>query len=368
MKATLVLLVGGGDRGPIGQVVRTACQAAARDLLEATLEADVVDRAVIATDDAAWTAGLEHLPVEIDLDRPDAPFHFGRRLADLIRRYDVQRALYAGGGSAPLMEPADWHQALAGFEQQEMAVTNNLHSCDWIAFPCTPEWMEAVATEERDNSLAWQWSQRTGFPVAALPPSAASRFDLDTPSDLSIARFHPRTGAHLRAALQELPWPVDVVEGVLSIMAREGGRLAIVGRSSAAAWQALEEATHCEVRLFVEERGMVASGRLKQGQVCSLLADLMGQVGVEGFFSKLTRLVEAALIDSRVLIAAQGLWPPQAERFDADLFRWQEVETPFLRQFSRAAAQAGIPILLGGQSVVNGGLMALVETLQARRR
>ncbi len=367
MNTTLVLLVGGGDAGPVGQVVRAACQAAARDLLEATLEAGVVDRAVIATDDTAWTAGLEHLPVEIDPDPPGAPFHFGQRLADLIRRFDIRRALYAGGGSAPLMRPADWQQALAGFEQ-EIAVTNNLHSCDWIAFPCTPEWMTVTAAQERDNSLAWQWAQQTGLAVVALPPSAASRFDLDTPSDLSIARFHPRLGAHLRAALQELPWPVDVVEGVLNVMASEGGRMAIIGRSSAAAWQALEEATHCEMRLFVEERGMVASGRLKQGQVRSLLADLVERTGVEGFFGRLASLVDAALFDSRVLIAAQGLWPPQADRFNADLFRWQEVETAFLRQFSRAAAQTGIPILLGGQSVVNGGLMALVETLQARRQ
>ncbi len=144
--------------------------------------------------------------------------------------------------------------------------------------------------------------------------------------------------------------------------------MAIIGRSAAAAWQALEEATRCEVRLFVEERGMVASGRMRRGEVRSLLLRLVEHVGVEGLIGELAAMVEAVLLDSRVLLAAQGLWPPPAERFDADLFLWRQVTTPFLRDLARAAANASIPILMGGQSVVNGGLLALVETLQARRQ
>jgi hypothetical protein len=62
-------------------------------------------------------------------------------------------------------------------------------------------------------------------------------------------------------------------------------------------------------------------------------------------------------------MAARGCWPPPADRFNADLLRWQEVRAPFLREFARAAAQVPIPILMGGQSLVNGGLMALVEIL-----
>jgi hypothetical protein len=40
------------------------------------------------------------------------------------------------------------------------------------------------------------------------------------------------------------------------------------------------------------------------------------------------------------------------------------VKEPFLRDFSRAAAEAPVPIVLGGHSVVSGGLMALLESVQ----
>jgi len=37
------------------------------------------------------------------------------------------------------------------------------------------------------------------------------------------------------------------------------------------------------------------------------------------------------------------------------------VEEPFLREFTRAAVEAPIPVLLGGHSLVFGDLMALIE-------
>ena len=88
---------------------------------------------------------------------------------------------------------------------------------------------------------------------------------------------------------------------------------------------------------------------------------------MEAFFNRLSTLADAVLFDNRVILAARGLWPAAQDRFNADLLRWGEVHEPFLRAFSQAAAAAEIPILMGGQSVVAGGLMALVEVLQERQ-
>jgi hypothetical protein len=326
-----------------------------------------VERAVVAAADVSWTVGLAGLPVEIDPDPPGEPFHFGRRLSDLIRRYGIDRALYAGGGSAPLMSADDWRTALAGFGAGgPAAVTNNLHSSDWIAFFPAQDLLPAIAAQERDNALGWVLDREAGLAVRALPPCAASRFDLDTPADLLIARAHPRVGPHLRAALNGLDWPAEPVEGVLRVLSQEGSQVVVAGRSSSAAWSLLERETQCWVRFLVEERGMVASGRMRRGEVRSLVADFLERVGVEEFFAELVSLADAALLDNRVILAARGLWPSAADRFNADLLRWTEVQEPFLRQFSRAAGEAGIPILMGGQSVVNGGLMALLEGLDGK--
>jgi len=367
-EVVLVLMVGGGGPSPAEVAVHQAREAAARDLLEAVLEAGCASRAVVATDDPRWVEPLAHLPLEVDLDPPGEPFHFGRRLADVIRRHRLEAVLYAGGGSAPLMFPADWWEALTDFAAaRSMVVTNNLHSSDWVAFRPAEAFCPLIAGQERDNGLAWALAHDGGLPVRALPPSASSRFDLDTPADLLIARAYPGLLPHLRAALARLDWPKGIVEGVLEVMAREGSQLAVIGRSSSAAWASLEEATQCWVRLFVEERGMIASGRLRRGEVRSLLAEHLERVGVDTFFSTLSGLVDAALMDNRVILAARGTWPSRADRFSADLFRWQEVGDPFLQAFARAAAGAGIPLLMGGQSVVSGGLLALVEVLRRRR-
>lgn len=362
-------MVGGGGDSAVERAIRQAREAAARDLLEALLGADLVGRVVVATDDAAWAADLEMPSVELDLDPPGVPFHFGQRLSGLIRRHRVERALYAGGGSAPLMSLDDWRNALDGLGAGgPAAVVNNLHSSDWVAFYPAHELAAVVAAQDRDNALGWVLAREVGIPTRALAPSAASRFDLDTPADLLVARAHARTGPHLRAALGRLGWSDRPVEGVLHVMGEEGRHLAVVGRSSSATWSALERATQCWVRLFVEERGMIASRRLARGEVRSLLADFLERVGIEGFFAELASLVDAVLMDSRVILGARGLWPSAADRFNADLLQWEAVQEPFLRRFSRAASEASVPILMGGQSVVSGGLMALLDVLEARRR
>ena len=369
---TLILMAGGWEGSPAEQMLRRAHQAAAEDLLETLRQTDRIERAIIATDDPSWAPHLPGLSLEVDVDRPGEPFHFGRRLADLIQRAGADRVLYAGGGSAPLMGLQDWHDVLDDFVgDRPQAVTNNLYSSDWIAFYPARALAPRIAPLERDNALGWVLSEDCGVPTRALAPSAATRLDLDTPADLLVCQHHPRTGPRLRATLDEWshragsPWGpmMATLESILRVMARDGSHLTIIGRSSPAAWAALDRATRCWVRLFVEERGMVASGRLRRGEVRSLLADFLEYAGIDGFFAELASLTEAALMDTRVLMAARGCWTSPADRFHADLLQWQEVRDPFLREFTRAATQVPIPILMGGQSLVNGGLMALVEIL-----
>lgn len=365
---TLCLLVGGWGQGALERVLDGAQRAAARDLLDVLLGAGPIARAVVATDDPAWGETLAGLPVEIDLDRPGEPFHFGRRLAGLVERYGVRRVLYSGGGSAPLLDVSTWAGVTARLSGAErLVIANNLHSCDWVGFTPAADVAPLIARQTSDNAIAWALACEAGLPFESLPASAATRFDLDTPVDLLIAERHPGVGPSLRGFLDGLGWEAPQVDGVLGVMAREGGSLVVAGRVSAAAWAALEQASRCWVRVFAEERGMRASGRQERGEVRSLLADYLALAGVEGFFDELTELADGALLDSRVILAARGLWPSVPDRFNSDLLRWDEIEEPFLRRFTRAAAEARVPVVLGGHAVTSGGLMALVESLAAHR-
>ena len=51
----------------------------------------------------------------------------------------------------------------------------------------------------------------------------------------------------------------------------------------------------------------------------------------------------------------------RADRFLSDLGNWTAISDPFLRDFTRLATEADIPVLLGGHSLMSGGLMALNE-------
>ena len=365
---TLLLTVGGWGESDVERLMRQGHQAAGRDLLQTVLRTGLVERAVVATDDADWAEALAGLPVDIDLDPPGEPFHFGRRLAGLIERYHVQRALYSGGASAPLLGVESWAEVLSPLARADrLVVTNNLHSCDWVGFAPAGDLLSLLARQTNDNAIAWVLEAECGLSAQSSPPSAATRFDLDTPTDLLIARFHPSIGPHLRQFLDGLDLDSSRVEGVLSEMTREGGSLALVGRASAAVWASLDRATRCWIRVFSEERGMRASGRMARHEVRSLLADYVALVGVESFFDEMATLVNGVLFDDRVMLAAQGLWPSAPDRYNSDLYNWDLVAEPFLRRLTQAAAEARIPVVLGGHSVVAGGLMALIEAFESRK-
>jgi hypothetical protein len=363
---TLILLVGGWGQCEVERALDGAHRAAARDLLDLLLRTGMIGRAVVATDDADWGDTLADLPVEVDIDPPGEPFHFGRRLAGLISRHQVQCVLYSGGASAPLVGLDRWCEILDRLcSSERLVLANNLHSCDWVGFAPAMDVAHLLAPEANDNAIAWVLAHRGELPHESLAPSAATRFDLDTPTDLLIVQRHPDVGPHLGCFLDSLGWEAPWLDGVLEEMGRQGGSLAVVGRASSAAWAALERATSCWVRVFAEERGMRASGRQGRGEVRSLLSDYVDLVGVDGLFDELAGLCGGVLFDNRVVLAARGLWPSAVDRFNSDLHRWDRVTEPFLRRFTRSAAAARIPVVLGGHSVVAGGLMALLESFDA---
>ena len=112
---------------------------------------------------------------------------------------------------------------------------------------------------------------------------------------------------------------------------------------------------------------MVASGRLQRGEARSLLVRLLELLGPDGFFDELARVADVAIIDSRVMMAACGHYPSAADRFASDLFLPDQITDEWVRAFTVAAANAPMPVLLGGHGVVAGGLYVLAELIAARR-
>jgi len=106
---------------------------------------------------------------------------------------------------------------------------------------------------------------------------------------------------------------------------------------------------------------MEADGRAASGEARSLLGYYLEAVGIRRFFETLRELGDAAFIDTRVLLAHKRIEASREDRFLSDLGRWESIADPFLRDFTRLALEAPMPVLLGGHSLMAGGLMALNE-------
>jgi hypothetical protein len=92
-----------------------------------------------------------------------------------------------------------------------------------------------------------------------------------------------------------------------------------------------------------------------------VLGALLERDGPGSLGDHLTRLGEAAIVDTRVLLAHrlgadERAWPIAEDRFASDLSLHERIADPWLRELTRSAADASIPIVLGGHTLVGPGL------------
>ncbi len=348
------------------RMVSLARQAVSLDLVERALQVPAIGPIIVATNSAPLAGQLAGRPVIVDRDSPDRPFHFGRRLQQIVTRYDLRRCFYVGGGAGPLLGSGQLAEVAARLlAADRLVVTNNFYSSDLAAFTPTSA-LAGRPPPENDNELAWLLGDGAGLPVHELPRSGATQFDVDTPVDLLTLAAHPGAGPHARACLNRLALDTEAIDAALPLFLDRDAEVLVAGRVGSATWSYLERETACRTRIIAEERGMRASRRQARGQVRSVLGYYLDAVGLERFFHSLATLGQAILLDNRVILAHRGLWPSAADRFYSDLRRPAEVRDPFLRDLTAAAMAAPVPVIMGGHSLVSGGVYALVEAAWAR--
>ncbi len=362
----LIVMTGGNAATPEERMMTGAWRAATLDWVEKARRVDEIQRVLVAVNSTDFAAELRAFDPRVltSVDRP--PFQFGRRLRDIITAHNLRNPFYAGAGSGILF-PFQEMQSLAQTVQrgENMLIANNFYSSDFVAF--TPgEAIQRIEPPDTDNDLAWRLGRQAGLKPLSLPPSAGSLFDLDTPVDLMIAAAHPDTPAHLRAYLEGLDLDCTPILRALEVLRKPGASVVIAGRVGASARARLEERTGCRVSSFAEERGMRASGRAARGEVRSILGHFMEERGAEELFRVLAADADLVLLDSRVLFSHFGKWPSDADRYRSDMFQHEAISDPMLKRLTQAAAEAEIPVVLGGHSLIAGGLYALVEIVERR--
>jgi hypothetical protein len=334
------------------------------DTIDKLRQTDGFDEIIVSTNYPELREQLMSLPVTLAPEQQ--PFHFGMALQAIVREAGADGVLCMGGASAPFMSVKEFKHMARGLRSGESVVyTNNPQSSDIVAF-APAQAIFSIDPPERDNGLATALRDQAGLARVLLSHSLGVHFDLDTPTDALIMSLSPHTGALSRRVLTELGWSSQGVERAIDRMSQTHCELGLIGRVNPAVMTHINSHTFCRLRVYSEERGMKALHREEKGQVVSLLGHFIRHAGVPGFFSYLAATCDVAFFDTRVLFAHNKLALTEEERFLSDLGRWQEIEHPWLREFTRAAGEASIPVVLGGHSLVTGGMWAIIDILRSR--
>jgi len=283
---------------------------------------------------------------------------FGARLRGIAAGLGDAGLVVMGSGAIPLALVADRRAFLeAAGGPTPQALANNRYSADIIAVARASEALAEVPDDlATDNALPRWLAEHAGIPVADLRRRWRLAIDLDGPLDLALL------GGPWRVTLPSAT--TDRVDDRLArlrgVAADRAAELLVAGRTSAGTLRWLEDHTAARVRALIEERGFRTSrpGQRRPGSVLGLLLDRDGPASLG---SHLGRLAEGAIVDSRVLLAHRlgpdkAAWPPAEDRFASDLLLHEQIADPWLRELTRAAAEAPIPVLLGGHTLVGPGI------------
>jgi hypothetical protein len=293
----------------------------------------------------------------------DTPF--GRRLRSLAAECRHGGLVVLGSGAIPLATTADRRAFVgAAAAHDPGALANDRFSADVVAIARAATSLRDLPDLASDNVLPRWLAETAGIPVRDLRRRWRLGVDIDGPLDLALLggtwsrMLAPADRARVDAAL----------EGIRAVARDPRAELLVTGRTSSGTLRWLEQATASRTRALVEERGLrtAVAGQRPPASVLGILLDSDGP-GALG--SIVVRLADAAILDTRVLLAHrlgadERGWPSAADRFASDLLLHERIADPWLRELTAAAADAPIPILLGGHTLVGPGLRLAIRAWQ----
>lgn len=366
---SVVIFEGTAAASPVEEMINSVRRALLHDNLIKLSRINGVEEIFLITNDPALAGMACDTGAEMILNRrhPDT-FHFGGELKRLIIERRLKRVFYLSGAGCPLITVAEMEEICEKLaHRSSFLYANNIQSADIVAFT-VPANFASANLQAMDNSLAMTLRDECGMELELMPQTLGLLFDLDTPADVLILGAGPFGGPRAREVLDSLALDYARLERAKAVLGDSYRDVALVGRVGAPIIERLNALLKLRLRVFSEERGMKALGRLERGEVRSLLGFLIEEAGLKQFFAYLAQVADCAFIDSRVLFAHQGYGFSDRERFLSDLGHWEQIEHPWLKDFTRLAVHCPIPVLLGGHSLVSGSLWALTCELDPARR
>ena len=288
---------------------------------------------------------------------------FGARLRAFVASSRPGGLVVLGSGAIPMATAADRRAfvAVASNDKGFFALANNTFSADVVAVSRAGS-LSALPDLAADNTLPRWLAEVSGYEVTDLRRRWRLGMDIDGPLDLVLLddpALPTQPAAGIADRLKER------LSAVRAVAADPRAELLVAGRLSASGLLWLERSTPARTRALVEERGL-RTAIPGQRSPHSVLGALLERDGPASLGSLAAELGEAALVDSRVLLAHrlgadEAAWPGPEDRFASDLLLHERISDPWLRDLTRSAAEAKLPIILGGHTLVGPGLRLAVR-------
>ena len=327
--------------------------------------------------------------VRVDAGPPDGR-SFGERLRTLIdglgteeraeprtdRAADGGTGLVVlGSGSVPLLGRRGAAELVAvAASGERRALANNAFSADVIAIAAASG-IAAVPGLPNDNPLPRWLAEQAGYAVDDMRRRWRLAIDLDSPLDVLLLRGAAALAGDIRhdavgAAV------LDRIDRLRAVARDRRAELVVAGRTSSATLRWLERRTSSRTRALVEERGLRAAwvaGTSAPRPPRSVLGLVLDDRGPEALGSFLTELGDAAIVDTRVLLAHRlganaAIWPSPEDRYASDLLLPDRIRDPWLRALTASARDSAIPVLLGGHTLVGPGVRLVLGRPDQGRR
>jgi len=291
---------------------------------------------------------------------------FGARVRSIIAADRPGGLVLLGSGAIPLATRRDVRDLVdAAAADDRVALTNNRYSADAIAISQATEVLADLPDLPSDNALPRWLAEVAGYTVRDLRRRWRLGIDIDGPLDLVlIDGVAGSRGAGDGATAVDTSRVRERLAAVRAVAHDPTAELLVAGRTSATTLGWLERSTAARTRALVEERGLRTSVA-GQRPPASVLGALIERDGPGSLGSHLAQLSDAAIVDSRVLLAHrlgadESRWPAAEDRFASDLLLAERIADPWLAELTTSAAAAPIPILLGGHTLVGPGVRLVI--------
>ncbi len=237
-------------------------------------------------------------------------------------------ALWVRWGAGALLTP-DGIRRLGSAADDGWRDSNRPRGADLWAFP------------------ARMWPQPGGAPQRLFPRTAASLFRIATAADLCLLTALGKHDIVPTDDLAPAPAVLDHIRTLVRVLTKRTAELVVVGDPGAEGWHYLEQETACRVRLLADATG-------------GILASLLMSAGAARFVRYLGELGDAFIVNTRILFGGPDAPTPE-DFYHSDLGQVGRIAHRPLRLLTDALLDSGKPVILGGSSLLVGGIYLLVE-------